>query len=61
MSETVNESTRQQPCAHPLCKCTVPAGERYCSEHCAIEAARPSRAEGSKCGCGHSSCDETAG
>jgi hypothetical protein len=61
MSETVNESTRQPRCAHRLCKCTVPSGQKYCSDHCAHEAARPSRAEGSKCGCGHAPCDETAG
>ena len=61
MNETDNESTRQPLCAHRMCKCTVPAGKRYCSEHCAREAERPSRAEGSKCGCAHAPCDETAG
>jgi hypothetical protein len=59
--ETINESTRQARCAHALCKCTVPQGERYCGEHCAREAARPSRAEGSRCGCAHAPCDESAG
>jgi hypothetical protein len=61
MVETANQSTRQPRCGHPLCKCTVPAAERFCSEHCAREAAHPSHAEGSKCGCGHAACDETAG
>jgi hypothetical protein len=59
--ETMNESTRQARCAHGLCKCTVPSGERYCSEHCEREAARPSHAEGSRCGCAHAPCDESAG
>ena len=61
MSETVNQSTRQARCAHPLCKCTVPAGKRFCSDHCQKASERPSRAEGSKCGCGHAACDETVG
>ena len=61
MSETLNQSTRQARCAHPMCKCTVPAGKRFCSDHCEKEATRPSKAEGSKCGCGHAACDETAG
>jgi hypothetical protein len=61
MTETINQSARQAPCAHPLCQCTVPPGRRYCSEHCQTEAARPSRAEGSRCGCGHAPCNEGGG
>jgi hypothetical protein len=61
MAESVNQSTRQAKCAHALCKCTVPAGERFCSDHCAKESARPSRLEGSRCGGAHAPCDESAG
>lgn len=62
MIETDNESTRQPQCGHALCHCTVPAGNRFCSDHCAKEAGRGgSQAEGSRCGCAHAACDETAG
>ena len=61
MVQTPNQSTRQARCGHALCKCTVPAGERFCSDHCRKASERPSRAEGSKCGCAHAPCDETAG
>ncbi len=62
MPETMNESTRQPQCAHSLCKCTVPPSQRFCSDHCAEQAARGgSAAEGSRCGCAHAPCDETAG
>jgi hypothetical protein len=61
MIETDNQSTRQAACGHTLCRCTVPAGKRFCSDHCEREAARPSRTEGSRCGCAHGPCDETAG
>jgi hypothetical protein len=39
-------------CAHPLCKCIPPTGQKYCSTYC----------EDSKdvttlqCDCGHGSC-----
>jgi hypothetical protein len=61
MIETVNQSTAQASCAHPMCKCTVPGGQRYCSEHCEKEVAHPSRTEGSRCGCGHAPCAEGGG
>jgi hypothetical protein len=61
MAETANQSTRQARCGHAMCKCTVPQGERFCSDHCRKEAERPSSTEGSKCGCAHAACDETAG
>lgn len=62
MPETMNESTRQARCGHALCKCTVPAGRRFCSDHCEQQAASGgSRLEGSQCGCAHAPCDETAG
>jgi hypothetical protein len=60
--ETNNQSTRQARCGHALCKCTVPAGQRFCSDHCEQQAAKGgSRLEGSHCGCTHAPCDETAG
>ena len=43
----------QKSCAHEPCQCTVPAGEKYCSDWC--------RDAGSKeveiaCECGHPPC-----
>jgi hypothetical protein len=41
-----------QKCAHPACNCTVPAGQKYCSEYChdARETVELS------CNCGHPGC-----
>jgi hypothetical protein len=49
---------RSDMCAHAGCKCTVPAGTQYCSDHCA-QAARGTpggAAHGGQCGCGHPAC-----
>jgi hypothetical protein len=62
MSETVNQSTRQDRCAHARCRCTVPPGQRFCGEYCerAVREGE-TKLEGSRCGCAHAACDETAG
>jgi hypothetical protein len=62
MSETVNQSTQQGACAHASCRCTVPAGQRFCGEYCERAVREGETAlEGSRCGCAHAACDETAG
>lgn len=42
-------------CAHSACRCSVPAGKRYCSEYCekTRDSAPMSKAG---CGCNHPSC-----
>ncbi|UGB38162.1 hypothetical protein [Frateuria soli] len=47
-------ATAHQPCAHPACRCSVPAGDTYCSEHCRQVVDEP--ADG-PCGCGHAPCE----
>jgi hypothetical protein len=44
-------------CAHEACRCDVGTNERYCSEHCAMQDAKPGEhsAEGG-CNCGHPAC-----
>ena len=44
-------------CAHKGCHCEVPAGQTYCSPHCAnavtVEA---SESDEARCACGHPQC-----
>jgi hypothetical protein len=42
----------EKKCAHPECKCRVPEGKTYCSDHCRDHGAD----EKGKCGCGHPAC-----
>lgn len=49
-----------QTCAHKGCSCEVPAGQTYCSPHCANAMdADPLESGESNCGCGHSECSGT--
>jgi hypothetical protein len=52
----MESSTRT--CAHPACRCEVPAGQTYCGPHCANKAADPSVESEIRCGCGHAGCSE---
>lgn len=46
-----------QPCAHRGCTCEVPAGQTYCSPHCAnAAAAEAPESASSSCDCGHPQC-----
>ncbi|HJT98693.1 MAG TPA: hypothetical protein VJ696_10300 [Rhodanobacteraceae bacterium] len=46
-----------QPCARKGCACEVPAGQTYCSPHCAnASVENVAEASASTCGCGHESC-----
>jgi hypothetical protein len=47
-------STTPTKCAHPICQCTAPEGEKYCSPHCEDSKDMTTLA----CGCGHASCGE---
>lgn len=51
-------ATASQRCAHPACRCTVPVGDTYCSDHCRQVVDEP--AQGG-CGCGHSPCQPSSG
>ena len=42
-------------CAHEICDCAVPEGEKYCSDHCK-EAEDQGIIEIS-CDCGHPACE----
>lgn len=55
MNATVN-----QQCTHPACRCTVPPGEAYCSEHCRKRVESPLSDQSDGCRCGHPACN-TAG
>jgi hypothetical protein len=62
MSETINQSTGQERCAHARCLCTVPPGLRFCGEYCERAVREGETAvEGSRCGCAHAPCDEGGG
>jgi hypothetical protein len=57
----MNASANQQ-CAHPACRCTVPAGEAYCSEHCRKRVESPvSDNAADACRCGHPACSSVSG
>ena len=44
-------------CAHEACRCAVGQGERYCSDHCAQQDAKPGgHAADAGCNCGHPAC-----
>lgn len=44
-------------CAHEACRCAVGEGERYCSDHCARQDAKPGgHAADGGCNCGHPAC-----
>ena len=44
-------------CAHAPCSCVVPAGKRYCCEHCEqAQAASADSMTAGGCDCGHSGC-----
>lgn len=47
---------QSQTCAHKGCSCQVPAGQTYCSPHCANAPAEPSQAGEAGCRCGHPQC-----
>jgi len=44
----------ESKCAHQGCSCKVPAGKRYCSDHCSN--AQAAGKVGSSCACGHPAC-----
>lgn len=51
----VDQST--ESCAHEGCTCEVPAGQTYCSPHCANAATQtPAESGVSACQCGHPQC-----
>jgi len=43
-------------CARDGCKCQVPAGQTYCSPHCAEAAASVEVRGEESCQCGHNAC-----
>jgi hypothetical protein len=60
-------TSESRPCAHADCKCTVVAGQDYCSDYCrqaavqgrqqqAQSAAEPQTQGGAQCDCGHPAC-----
>ncbi len=53
----MNDPDRGNRCAHPICACTVDAGERFCSDHCrdAMQHPHPGT-DGERCLCGHRAC-----
>lgn len=48
----------QEKCHRQGCRCSVPNGEAYCSEHCrkAGEAASTTLKAQDTCACGHGEC-----
>lgn len=45
-------------CARKECTCEVPAGQTYCSPHCANASTEAlSEASESGCSCGHAQCN----
>jgi hypothetical protein len=50
-----------QHCAHPACRCSVPAGEAYCSEHCRKRVESPVSDQSEGCHCGHPACTAPGG
>jgi hypothetical protein len=46
-----------QQCARNGCACEVPAGQTYCSPHCA-NASVETEPGSTSCACGHGSCNE---
>jgi hypothetical protein len=52
-------ATANQQCAHPVCRCTVPKGEAYCSEHCRKRVESPLSDEPDDCRCGHPACNDS--
>lgn len=56
---TADQSKRT--CAHESCSCEVPAGQTYCSPHCANAATESSpESRDPNCGCGHPQCGRGA-
>jgi len=54
---------QEMKCAHPACRCSVSAGQRYCSTYCEQHQQQgQSTGKGqqsqspSGCGCGHAAC-----
>ncbi len=45
-------------CAHPACRCEVPEGEAYCSEHCRERVESPLADQDDRCQCGHPACTD---
>ncbi|MGH8799209.1 MAG: hypothetical protein ACREX7_03115 [Casimicrobiaceae bacterium] len=48
-------STNYAKCAHPGCKCDIPAGKRFCSAYCEQNVGTQAAAKAG-CGCGHAAC-----
>lgn len=48
----------EDKCALPRCTCSVPAGQRYCSEECRREHANQDD-QGEQCPCSHADCSST--
>ena len=46
----------EKKCAHELCNCMAPAGEKYCSTYC--ENAKDVTTL--QCDCGHPACESAA-
>lgn len=49
-------ANNDQRCAHPACRCQVPAGQAYCSEHCRKRVESPLSDDLKGCQCGHPAC-----
>ncbi|KRE89165.1 hypothetical protein ASG87_06445 [Frateuria sp. Soil773] len=54
----MNTSSNQR-CGHPACRCTVPGGEACCSGHCRKRVESPTTSEPGECQCGHPACTGT--
>jgi hypothetical protein len=55
-TETPHKLAQIAKCAHAGCLCTVEAGERYCSDYCAVQANASGAADDTECSCGHPEC-----
>lgn len=53
-----SSSNEQQKCAHERCSCSVPKGQKFCSDYCAApDDAETTALQGTAtCKCGHSGC-----
>lgn len=52
------QADQKEKCQHEGCRCSVPQGQAYCSEHCrkAAQGALMGRARDTECDCGHDEC-----
>ena len=53
------ETNSKTKCAHAACRCTVPAGKKYCSDRCEQQSGAGTHAgKPGRCDCGHPGCND---